>query len=83
MYKRKNRDRCKAQAQAKLARQEEKLAPIPWHEFGNSGPNSVQIIEIACVLQASGRAGQLTRQQKDKNASTGKHGRCKTIGYKC
>ena len=83
MYKRKNRERCKAQHRAKLARQEEKLAPIPDHEFGNSGPNAVQILEIACIQQAHGRPGQLTKEQSIKNASTGKHGRCITIGYKC
>ena len=82
MYKLKNKLRCKAQAKAKKAKQEQ-LVQIPWHEFGNSGPNAVQLLEIACVLQANGRPGQLTRQQKDKNAMTGKSGRCKTIGYKC
>ena len=82
MYKRKNRDRCKAQAKAKIEK-EIALAPIPDHEFGNSGPNAVQILEIACIQQAHGRPGQLTKEQSIKNASTGKHGRCKTIGYKC
>ncbi len=77
----KNKARCIAQDKAKQARQREQLVPIPWHEFGNSGPNAVQMKEIACVLQANGRPGQLTRQQKDKNAMTGKSGRCNTVGF--
>ena len=56
MYKRKNKDRCKAQAKAKLARQDEKLAPIPWHEFGNSGPNAVYILNENWVVNAGGKS---------------------------
>ena len=84
MYKLKNQLRCKAQAKARKAKakqEQEQLVQIPWHELGNSGPNAVQMKEIACVQQASGRPGQLTRQQKDKNAMTGKNGGCNTIGF--